>query len=239
MNENLIQVMPLYSQIKEKLLAAISRGEFKAGDQLPSQRELCERYSASHMTVRRAIDDLVASGVISAIPGKGLYVTEPKQDTEASPLISFTEDMARRGMKATNQVLEAEVTAAPTILAKALGVEVGTALVYLRRLRLADGHPMALQTNYLVHACCPGLLEHDLNQNSLFKILKSHYGLQIAAYSATVEAVLASESEAALLGLTPPAALLVTEQISYLENGRAIEFVRSAYRGDRYRMRVR
>lgn len=239
MNENPVQVTPLYSQIKEKLLAAIARGEFKAGDQLPTQRELCERYSASHMTVRRAIDDLVAIGVISAIPGKGLYVTEAKQDTEASPLISFSEDMARRGMQATSQVLEAELTGAPTILAKALGVEAGTALVYLRRLRLADGHPMALQTSYLVHALCPGLLEYDLDHNSLFAILKNHYGLQITSYSATVEAILASEGEAGVLGLIPPAPLLVTEQISYLESGRAVEFVRSAYRGDRYRMRLK
>ena len=239
MNEGPTQVMPLYSQIKEKLLAAMARGEFKPGDRLPPQRELCLRYAASHMTVRRAIDDLVAIGVISAIPGKGLFVAEAKQETEATPLISFTEDMARRGMQAANQVLEAELTGAPTILAKALGVEVGSALVYLRRLRLADGRPMALQTNYLVHAYCPGLLAHDLNQNSLFTILKSHYGLQIANYSATVEAVMASENEAGLLGLTLPAALLVTEQITYLEDGRAIEFVRSAYRGDRYRLRMR
>ncbi len=230
--------MPLYSQIKEKILAAIARGEFKPGDQLPSQRELGECYSASHMTVRRAIDDLVALGVISAVPGKGLFLSEIKQDTEASPLISFTEDMARRGMKATSHVLEAELTVAPTMLAKTLGIEIGTELVFLRRLRLADARPMALQTSYLVHAFCPGLLEHDLETISIYELLRTRYHMQPTSYSATVEVVLATETEAALLDVSLPAALLVNEQVTTLEDGRAFEFVRTAYRGDRYRMRI-
>ena len=238
MNVASLHAMPLYSQIKEKLLAAIGHGEFKPGDQLPTQRELCDRYGASHMTVRRAIDDLVSLGVINAIPGKGLFVAEAKQDTETSPLISFTEDMARRGMKATSQVLEAELTEAPTVLARALGIEVGTELVFLRRLRLANGRPMALQSNYFVHALCPGLLSFDLNTCSVYEILKNHYKLQLAAYSATVEVILATEGDAALLGIGLPAALLVNEQITYLDDGRALEFVRTAYRGDRYRMRI-
>jgi GntR family transcriptional regulator len=238
MNMNPPQVMPLYSQIKEKMLAAIARGDFRAGDQLPTQRDLCQQYTASHMTVRRAIDDLVAMGVISAIPGKGLFVSEPKQETEANPLMSFSEDMARRGMKATSQVLEAELTSAPTILAKTLGVEVGSELVHLRRLRLAEGRPMALQTNTLVHTFCPGLLSHDLNQKSLYAILRNTYGLKMASHAVTAEAICASDEEARLLGIPPMSALLVCEQISYLENGRAFEFVRTAYRGDRYHLRI-
>src|SRR5262249_6010141 len=159
--------LPLYAQLKEEIIAAVGRGELAPGDQIPSQRVLCERHSMSHMTVRRAIRELMKDGVRYAIPGKGLYVTEPKQDAEPL-LIGFSEDMARRGMVASSQVLAAEIVGASTVLASALDVTVGTPLVHLRRLRLADGEPMAIQSSYLPHALCPGLLAHDLGGASLF-----------------------------------------------------------------------
>jgi len=230
--------LPLYAQLKESLIASIGRGELTPGDQIPSQRILCERYSMSHMTVRRAISELLNEGVIYGIPGKGLYVTARKQDAESGPLSGFTEDMARRGMVASSQVLAAEIVGASTVLASALGVEVGTPLVYLRRLRLADGEPMALQGSYLLLALCPGLLEHDLARRSLFDLLRSAYGLKLADGRSTVEAALADEEQARLLRLPLPAPLLIVEQLTYLEGGQAVEFVRTAYRGDRYRLRM-
>jgi GntR family transcriptional regulator len=230
--------LPLYAQLKESLIAAIERGELAPGDQIPSQRVLCERNSMSHMTVRRAISELISEGVIYAIPGKGLYVTEHKQDAESGPLIGFSEDMARRGMAASSRVLAAELIGASTVLASALGVEVGTPLVYLRRLRLADGDPMALQGSYLPHALCPGLLEHDLAKHSLFELLRGEYRLYLASGTTAVEAAMADEEQAKLLGLPLPAPLLIVEQLTYLDSGQAIEFVRTAYRADRYRLRV-
>jgi GntR family transcriptional regulator len=230
--------LPLYAQLKESLIAAIERGEHAPGGQIPSQRILCERYGMSHMTVRRAINDLLNEGVIYGIPGKGLYVTGRKQDAESGPLIGFSEDMAQRGMVASSQVLTAEIVGASTVLASALGVEVGAPLVHLRRLRLADGEPMALQGNYLPHALCPGLLAHNLASRSLFELLRGEYGLTLADGTTTVEAALADEEQARLLGLQLPAPLLIAEQLTRLDTGLAIEFVRTAYRADRYRLRV-
>ncbi|HJZ47512.1 MAG TPA: GntR family transcriptional regulator [Roseiflexaceae bacterium] len=229
--------LPLYAQLKEEIIAAIARGELAAGDQIPSQRVLCERHGMSHMTVRRAISELLSEGVLYAIPGKGLYVTEPKQDAEPL-LIGFSEDMARRGMAASSQVLAAEIVGASTVLASALGVTVGTPLVHLRRLRLADGEPMAIQSSYLPHALCPGLLAHDLGGGSLFALLRSEYHLHLADGTTVVEAALADAEQARLLGLRLPAPVLIIEQLTYLDSGRAIEFVRSAYRADRYRLRL-
>jgi GntR family transcriptional regulator len=110
--------------------------------------------------------------------------------------------------------------------------------VYLQRLRLADGEPMALQTAYLPQARCPGLIDHDLNDRSLYQLLRTHYQLNLADSQTAVGADLASETEAELLRLRLPAALLVTEQITYLDSGKPIEFVRSVYRGDRYRLQT-
>jgi GntR family transcriptional regulator len=229
-------VLPLYAHLKEEILTAIAAGNFAPGDQLPSQRELIEQYNASHMTVRRAINELLQEGVIYAIPGKGLYVSEPKEVAESSPLMGFTEDMAHRGMKASSRVLAAELISASTGLSRTLEVEVGSLLVYLRRLRLADGIPIGVQAAYLKHSLCPTLLQYDLENHSMYDILREHFGLKLASARVSVEAILADEELSRLLGTQLPAALLVTEQLTFLANGEPLEFVRTTYRGDRYRL---
>jgi GntR family transcriptional regulator len=229
---------PLYLQVKEEIIDLIQRGELKPNDQLPSQRELVATYGASHMTVRRALDELIDEGLIYAIPGKGIYVREHKQQAESCPLMSFTEEMALRGMHASSTVLAARLVPASTVMARTLDIELGMPLVYLRRLRLADGLPMALQTNYLKSWLCPGLLEKSLQDASLYNLLRQEYHLCLVSSKGTVEAVLADEEHASLLGIELPAALLITEQVSFLADGQPIEYVRTAYRGDRYQYRI-
>jgi GntR family transcriptional regulator len=238
MNTSTRPARPFYFQIKEHLLNDIAAGRYKPGDQLPSQRDLIKEFDASLMTIRRVINELSQEGVIYALPGKGLFVSQPKQDAEAIPLHSFTAEMRRRGMQPSSHLLAAQIVSAPTTLARIFNIEVGLPLVYLKRLRLADGQPMALQTAYLPHAICPGLLEHDLERQSLYQVLCDSYGLCLSSAQFSIEAVLADEEHAALLGASLPSALLVTEQLTFLEAGQAIEFVRSVYRGDRYRMRM-
>lgn len=227
-----------YLNLKEDLIAEIVRGVYKPHDRLPSQRELGQEHGLSHMTVRRAINELIQEGLIYARQGRGLYVAEPKQDAELGPLYGFTEDMTLRGMKASSRVLEKGVVSASTMLAATLQVQVGVPLVHLRRLRLADGEPIAIQTAYLPSPLCPGLLEHDLEQGSLYEILRTHYGLNMANGESAASAALASAEESDLLKLAQPAALLVTEQVTHLDNGQPVEFARSLYRGDRYQLRT-
>jgi GntR family transcriptional regulator len=232
-------VIPLYSQIKESLLNRILHGELSPGEQLPSQRELCEQFGASHMTVRRAIEELVTLGYIKAIPGKGLYVATASPETETTPLVSFTEDIERRGMRASSRILAAYKTTASPILAKTLDVHEDTALIYLRRLRLGDGIPMSIQTCYLVHASCPTLLDYDLARDSLYRILQNEFHLRLNDCSAMIETALASEEETRLLEIPNPSPVLITDQITYTDNSRPVEFLHAVYRGDRYRFRLK
>lgn len=231
-------MIPLYAQLKEAIISSIANGEVGPDDRLPSQRELCEQHNMSLLTVRRAIDELLNEGIIYAIPGKGLYVVPPKEEAETGPLISFTEEMARRGMVASSQLLSAEIVGASTILARTLDVSIGSRLVYLRRLRLAENELIAVQTSYLVEALCPGILKDDLENGSLYATLRNTYGLSLTDSSVTVEAALSDDETANLLGLPSPAALLITEQITLIDSGRPIEFTRTLYRADRYRVRV-
>ena len=191
---------PLYVQLKETILDEIASGRLKPGDQLPSHRELCETYQMSHMTVRRAITELTNEGVISAVPGKGIYVAEPKQDADSGALISFHEDMARRGMVGQTRTLDAYMTSASTALAQIMGLEPGAPLVYMRRLLLATETPMGIAHNYLAHHLCPGLLDEPLVNGSLYATLTSRYGLRLGSGKRTAEAVLADHEQADLLG---------------------------------------
>ena len=230
--------LPLFAQLKETIIEAISRNELRPGDQLPSQRELCKQYSMSHMTVRRAINELANEGIIRAIPGKGLFVAEKTQFIDSNSLKGFEEQMARLGVKAATIMLNSGMVNASAPLARALEVEIGVPLVYLSRLRLADDQPLSISDVYLPHFLCPGLLDHDLVANSLFATLRTRYGLKLVSSSSTIEAVLANAEQAALLKLSQPAALLYKEQVTFLDTGQAIELSRTFLRGDCHLIQV-
>lgn len=228
--------LPLYAQLKESIIHDIRAGQLKPQDKLPSHSELCDVHNVSYMTMRRAINELVNEGMLYGVPGKGVYVAEPKEVAEMDPLLSFTEDMARRGKVASSRLLSAELYEASTIMAQVLKVQPGDPLVHLVRLRLADRMPVAIQRVTLRYALCPGILDYDLESGSLYAILRENYGLELAATEGTASAALAGEEEAELFGIELPAALLVTEQVSYLGSGEPVEVAHARYRGDRYGM---
>ena len=231
-------VIPLYSQVKGYVIDAIECGEFHPGEQIPSQRELCAHFKISLMTVRRAINELISEGVIFAIHGKGLFVSAKKEQAETGPLVSFSEDMIQRGMIPSSCLLESNLIQGSPFLSRILGIDPESEVVQIRRLRLADNRPIAIQTNFVVHHYCPGLLSHNLEEDGLFQILRFHYGLRLHDTRTTVESALAGETEGHLLDIPLPASLLITEQLTFLENGHAIEFARTHYRGDRYHIKL-
>ncbi|MGD0004728.1 MAG: GntR family transcriptional regulator [Anaerolineaceae bacterium] len=230
--------IPLFAQVKEDIIDLIKSGSLSPGDRLPTQQELCEKYKISHMTMRRVINELTSEGVLNAVTGKGIYVSETKLVTESSPMISFTQDMKRRGMSASSKVLEAGIIGASIMMSKTLDVEPGASLIYLRRLRLADNIPMAIQSTFLNSRFCHGLIEYNLESNSLFDILINKFDLHLSNKYLMIGTEMASKEIADLLQITVPASLLVTEQITYLDTGQAIEFVRSVYRGDRFQISI-
>lgn len=229
---------PPYLRLKDQIAAGVADGSYKPHSKLPSQRELGEEFGVSHMTVRRAINELIQEGLIYARAGTGLFVAEPRQAAELGPLIGFTEDMRMRGMVATSRTLDKRFVPASALLADVLDVVAGQPVLFLRRLRMADGEPMAVQNAYLPAAMFPGLADEDFDSVSLYELLFARYGIRGHGSRSSAGAKLASEEEAALLGLRPPAALLATEQITIRKDGKPIECVQSLYRGDRYQMQL-
>lgn len=228
---------PLYLQVKAALLAEIEAGGFESNRRLPSERELALRFQVSRMTARQALVELAREGAIYTRVGKGTFVAGPKIDQELRALTSFSQDVRGRGGRPASRVLDARVVAAAAPIAAALGLMPGAEVVRLARLRLSDDLPLALETAHLPHRRFPNLLAHDFAATSLYAVLAAEYGATLTRAEQTIEAALAQPEELAHLQLTPPAAVLRLQRLTYTSDGIPAEYVLSVYRGDRYTFR--
>jgi GntR family transcriptional regulator len=226
---------PLYLQLKNALVADIDAGQYKPHERLMSERELGEKFKVSRMTVRQALTEMIREGILYTQVGKGTYVNDSKIKQELQALTGFSQDMAARGTVASGQVLEARILPATLTLAAIFAVQMNTELVLLSRLRLSDGVPLAIEEAYIRHHVCPGILEYDFSKESLYNILATRYNTILVRAEQTMEAGLATPEEAELLQITLPAPVLRMERLSYNEQNLLIEYVKSVYRGDRYK----
>jgi GntR family transcriptional regulator len=227
--------VPKYYQLKEIIRARIESEELGEGQLIPSERELCESYGISRMTARQAVMELVNEGVLYREQGKGTFVAGKKVQQEAERLTSFTEDMRERGMEASSVVLEVEVEPAGPVVARFLRVEEGERIIRLKRLRNADGEPMALETSHLLYGVASGVLELDMSERSLYEELRRS-GVRISRAEQSYEAALVSEADAEVLGVAPGSPALLIERVTFDAEGQPFEYVESTYRGDRYRI---
>lgn len=231
--------LPLYYQLKELLREQIESGALKPNEPVPSERELEERYGISRMTARHALSQLEAEGFVYRKQGSGTFVAEPKIRQGLLRLTGFTEDMQSKGMKPGAKVLDMDVLPGDEELESKLGSSSDEQFVKVQRVRTADGKPMALETSFLRRKFCPGIEKIDLNDRSLYETLEEQYQIFLSRAEQTLEPKLADEYEARILGVDKGKPMLLMERTTFLEDGStAIEYVRSVYRGDRYKFYV-
>lgn len=232
--------LPLHTQLEQILRNQIETHQWQAGFQLPSERELCETYHVSRITVRRAINDLAQQNLVQSIPGKGTFVTIPQVREALHPLSSFSEDMRQRGLSPITRILQAEILPASEVLANSFGIEIGSEVVHLKRLRMIapDQIPVAIQTAYLPHSRCLNILRFDLQRLSLYEVFREEYHLVLEGGETVLSARLATQAESKLLGVKPPFAVLISDQTTYLNSGKVIEVVNSVFRSDLYQLTI-
>lgn len=228
--------VPLYYQLTEHLRERIAAGEWRPGDQIPTIRELCQQYSVSRMTVIQALNLLAREGLLVRRQGKGVFVAEPKVEHGPVRLLSFTEETLRRGHTPTSRVLLLERRPAEPDIAARLDLPPGETVVVLRRLRLADGEPMGVQTAFLPDRLCPGLADLTEPISSLYRLLQERYGLIPTRAVETYEPVRLDAATAALLGVPRGAPAFSVERLTRDQYNRPIEYVVSMLRGDRYKV---
>jgi len=230
---------PKYVQIKEYILQSIQSGAYPHNSRIPSTRTLADQFEVNRLTVTKAIDELVQEGWLATSVGKGTFVAPAKIDQELLSLTSFTEDVRARGQKPSSLTLLALTQPVDRETASLLQLPTGAEVHILSRVRLADNKPIAIETSTLNAAVCPRLLEkHDFSKTSLYEVLWKDYGLTMAYAHQTLEAREPTSSECEALHITAHMPVLAVTRITYSGSDQPVEYVRSAYRGDRYKFKA-
>jgi GntR family transcriptional regulator len=225
--------VPLHTQIAEALRAQIQNEELQKN--LPSERELAERYAVSRMTVRQALQSLRNEGLIYHERGVGTFVNNRKIDVHTRNLNGFSEEMISLGLKPSSRVLTFRRELASDDVMHDLALGAGAEVFYIERLRLADDEPMAFERTYLPAYLFPKLDEFDLTKNSLYQVLVDNYDSQMHHAEEVLEAAAATKAVAEQLGVRAGAPVLVVHRVVFSESNQPIESAHTIYRADRYR----
>jgi GntR family transcriptional regulator len=226
--------IPLYHQLKTVLMDSIDSGQWQAGQQLPTEEKLAENFGVSKITVRQALRDLADLGYVRRERGRGTFVSKPKFDQGPRELMSFTQEMHRHHLTAGSSVLECNTVDAAELVAESLQLRAGEPVFVLKRLRSADGEPMGIQTAHIPQSLVPDLVSDNLENISLYEVIRIRYGLQPAKARETYFAIPAEPEIASLLAIPEGWPVFSVQRVTYLANGKPFEFVQSLLRGDRY-----
>lgn len=225
---------PYYFQLQEILRSWIKGRDLRPHTQIPSEAELGSRFDVSRTVVRQALRGLERDGLIYRVKGVGSFVARPKLRQQISELTSFTDDVRARGRTAGSRVLRKEMIPATDVIANRLRIAPGAPVLLLERVRQADDEPLALETAHLTFDGCETLLEWQLDDQSLYRVLSTECGIRPCEAEQELEAGVARPREAAWLKIEVGAPVMVIERTTYDADGVPFEFAKSVYRGDKY-----
>ena len=251
--------VPLYYQLKTAIENLLDSGQWAPDTQVPSERRLCEQFhcstpvngrrirrcpserrlvravqaSAASRCVKRSRSS-VREGRLIRSHGRGTFVAQAQLRKPVFPLVSFTQDVREHGMQPGARVLEFEVISPPPHVVSALQLEAGDRMILLKRLRLANGKPMAVETVHLPSHRCPGLQGEHLTDQSLYETLSRTYGIVPTRANQQWQAVACPAADARLLEIPKGNPVLRIEQTTFDRNGRPFEHLESFFRGDKF-----
>ena len=220
--------VPRYYEIEQALRSRAARQE--PHSPLPSEAQLCVEFGVSRMTARAAVQRLVQDGLVYRVPGRGTFVAASRANRTAGHILSFSDEMRRQGRVPTSRVIERRRRRATEDEERRLGVQ---HVVVLRRVRLADGKPLALERAVFPAERVSELLDANLERESLFETLAAG-GLVPTSGSAALAAEAATSEDARLLRVRRGAPLLVERRLIHDQEGKPLEWTESRYVGSRY-----
>lgn len=224
---------PLYLQFKNHILERISQGEWKQDDRLPTENEFKKEYDVSRATIRQGLDEIERGGTIERRRGIGTVVSHKRIKPELMKLTSFSEDMISRGLAPQSQTIDIDFLVPSQEVCDSFGIPSTGKVWCVKRLRLGDNQPVAVQDLYIPPEL--QLSARELNEiQSYYKLLNDRFNLKPSHASETLTAVAASKVEAAILHVAEGNPLLQVWRTTYSNEDQVIEVVRIVYRADRY-----
>lgn len=226
---------PRYYEIEQVLRARIARLE--PDEPLPSDAMLCQEFGVSRMTARNAVQRLVQDGLVYRVPGRGTFVARGPAHRQAAKVLSFSDQMRRAARTPSSRLVERSVAPATAEDAQRLGVRAGDSVIAVRRVRLADGEPIALERALFGEACAPAILAADLERDSLHSTLVAD-GRVPTSGRGRITAEAATAEDAELLDVPAGEPLLVERRLILDQDGRPLELTESRYVAARYNLDV-
>jgi GntR family transcriptional regulator len=230
--------VPLYVQIQQVLQDRIASGQYTPGDQIPSEQDLSLLFDVSRMTVRKALEGLVARGILFRQKGKGTFIAEDLVSYGFSTMMSFSRTLRARGYDVKTKVLRKEIIpGSPGILNK-LELPPDSEVIIVRRLRYVEGQAVALHTSFVDARTYAPLMQVDLSEASLLQAIESISGKPIAYTKDSVRAALVNPADRKLLELDAGSPVLEVEGIAFTEHGQPNRYTHAVYRSDTFRLVV-
>lgn len=222
---------PIYRQISD-LLRQELQNLYKAGDQLPPEAELAMRFKVNRHTLRRAVDELVADGLVTRRHGKGIYVLAPAIDYAIGSNTRFTETLEAQGAKTHSRVLRKQVIPARGGVAVRLQVADGSEVIFLETLREVDAKPFCIISHFLPLQLFPQVLE-SYGGGSLHQFLEQRCATKVQRQESLISAVLPEDDDAAYLNMPRNSPVLRVKSLNVAkESQRPVEYVVTRFRGD-------
>jgi GntR family transcriptional regulator, frlABCD operon transcriptional regulator len=225
---------PLYVQLIETIKQDINAGRYAMGTQLPTEKEMCDMYNVSRITIRRAIIELEREGIVQKQHGIGTFVNNNKKiKRDLVSVNGFSEFLVQTGKQPKTKIISTEILKASNWLTEILNIEIDQPVLEIRRLHLIDDEPIHLETSYYSLIKFPNLDQHIKESNSIYSILRDRYSTKAVKNHKTLTAVFPTLEQAKLLDLNQDNITLEVEKWAYDENGEVIHFAKSYLPADK------
>jgi len=241
MGSNYRRNSPKYIQIHRYLRNMIDRGEIKRGDKLPIETELSNMFGVTRMTVRKAMDLLVADKMILRQPGKGTFlISENPTDLiyNLKNITSFVDDMKSSGFNPTYQTIDVKVVQADDEVSNLLKLKCDRRTIYSQRVLHANDEPVLIEKSYLPYFKFKDILGMDFN-TTLYQILTEKLDVVLDYATQCLTAELSGEEETRMFKLTRPIPCMKMESVLYDSSNSPVEALFACYRGSKYKFRFR
>ncbi|WP_240452368.1 GntR family transcriptional regulator [Virgibacillus sp. YIM 98842] len=225
--------VPLYLQLMDDLIKKMDTEEYRVDEKLPSERELCEIYDLSRITVRQALQELEREGYIYKLHGKGTFVSPKSYNQNLIKLYSFTEEMKKIGKTPATKVLSFQEIALDERLANKMNLAPLDEAFQIVRLRLADHEPLMFETSYIPKDIFPNLTEKDLAERPMYDVFMQDYKIGVTKAIERFSATSVRKEEAEHLKITAAHPAMLIKRFAYHKES-LIEYTISVARGDKF-----